>query len=131
MSAVNPMPCYEGTNPWGASVLARPSKLLFSAAFDRLIRDRGVKAKDLVPVVGKAESTISRWRDGIAQPSFEDMDKIAEYFGVPVSYFYIDATDERSIGMDEERALMVLAERLKKRREDDDGKGGDSRDSGA
>lgn len=46
-------------------------------------------AKDL----GFSRSVISEWKSGKSKPKSDKIQKIAEYFNVPVSYFY----DENSI----------------------------------
>ena len=56
------------------------------SVFLRLLKERGVKASDVSKATGIPQSTFSDWKKGRSKPKDEKMQKIADYFGVPVQY---------------------------------------------
>lgn len=58
--------------------------------FLKLLELHNVKPADVARATGIYTSTFSDWKSGRSKPKMEKLQKIADYFGVPVSYF----TDE-------------------------------------
>lgn len=56
------------------------------SVFLRLLKERGIKASDVSKATGIPQSTFSDWKKGRSKPKDEKMQKIADYFGVPVQY---------------------------------------------
>lgn len=55
------------------------------------LRDaKGLRDADVSRDTGIARSTFSDWKSGRSQPKSEKLQKIADYFEVPLSYFYDD-----------------------------------------
>ena len=52
-----------------------------------LCRDRGISITALAIDIGFSKGTPSNWKRMINPPRAETVKKIADYFGVPVSYF--------------------------------------------
>lgn len=52
--------------------------------FERLCRERGVKASDVSKATGISPTTFSEWKKGKYTPKMDKMVRIAEYFDVPV-----------------------------------------------
>lgn len=59
--------------------------------FLKLLELHNVKPADVARATGIYTSTFSDWKSGRSKPKMEKLQKIADYFGVPVSYF----TDEK------------------------------------
>jgi transcriptional regulator with XRE-family HTH domain len=55
---------------------------------------KGLKIKDVAADTGLTSSLISQVERAIIAPSVETLKKIAASLGVPVSYFFVDATEE-------------------------------------
>lgn len=52
----------------------------------RLLKERGMKQRELSEILGCSESTMSQYISGKRNPDFETLLKIAEEFGVSVDY---------------------------------------------
>lgn len=69
--------------------------------FKKLMAERGVKASDVCKATGINKSVISRWKSGQFTPKYDKVQKIADYFGVDTSYFYLDeAIEEHNKSVD-------------------------------
>lgn len=63
--------------------------------YEKLLKERGVRTADVCKATGLKPSTITDWKKGRTKSlSAENIRKIAEYFDVPVDYFYKDAGEE-------------------------------------
>lgn len=79
----------------------------------RHLRERhNLSQKELAKELGISQNAISCWENGIRQPKKETIDKIADYFGVTVSYLYTDEVIELS---DSEKALISSFRELDER----------------
>ena len=58
--------------------------------FKELCEKNGVRTAEVARATGIAHPTFTAWKKGEYIPKNEKMQKIADYFGVPVSYFYSD-----------------------------------------
>lgn len=56
----------------------------------KLMEDRHIKPAELSRATGIAASSLSDWKSGRSNPKLDKLQILADYFGVPVSYF----TDE-------------------------------------
>lgn len=56
--------------------------------FDKLLKERGLKVADVSEATGIKKPTFTAWKKGEYTPKADKIQKIAEYFEVPVSYFY-------------------------------------------
>ena len=54
--------------------------------FERLLKERGVKASAVAKATGIASSVFTDWKKGRYTPKVDKMQKIADYFGVSVAY---------------------------------------------
>lgn len=59
--------------------------------FEKLMNERGVKAADVAKATGIKPPSFTAWKNGKYTLKAEKLQKIADYFGVPVSYFYEDS----------------------------------------
>lgn len=55
--------------------------------FEKLLKERNVKASDVNKGTGVASSTLTEWKQGRYEPKIDKLQKIADFFNVPVSYF--------------------------------------------
>lgn len=62
---------------------------VFAKNLDWLMEAKRVKNSDIVRVVGKDLTTVSRWRNGHQPPTFEDVEKIAAFLHVPPHAFLV------------------------------------------
>lgn len=71
--------------------------------FEQLLNERGLKANDVAKGTGLYRSVFSDWKSGRAVPKIDKIQKIADFFNVPVSYFLDTASVEKeatSVGID-------------------------------
>lgn len=58
--------------------------------FEKLREERGLSAYQICKDLGEQPGMISNWKAGRYTPKRDKIQKIADYFGVPISYFYDD-----------------------------------------
>lgn len=58
--------------------------------FQKLLEERNVTAYEVAKQTGVAQSTLSAWKSGEYTPKVDKLISIADYFGVPLSYFLGD-----------------------------------------
>ena len=56
--------------------------------FEELCKKKGVSAYAVSKSTGVRQQVISAWKCGVSTPKVDKIKKIADYFGVPLSYFY-------------------------------------------
>jgi transcriptional regulator with XRE-family HTH domain len=52
------------------------------------IRGRGISQEELALAVETTANTISRWETATYKPAISDLEKLAEFFGVPITLFF-------------------------------------------
>lgn len=52
-----------------------------------LMKERGVRQRQLTKDTGIAKQSLSQWRLGLCKPSAKSLRKLADYFSVSVDYF--------------------------------------------
>lgn len=62
-------------------------KKTFSVFFKNLIFEKKIIAKNLAIHLGISEGTISQYKHGLIEPSFDTLKKICEFAGVSLDYF--------------------------------------------
>ena len=55
--------------------------------FRASVGGRGISQEDLAEAVATTANTISRWETATYKPAISDLEKLARYFGVPVTAF--------------------------------------------
>lgn len=55
--------------------------------FEQLLQKNNVTAYRVSKETGIAQATFSAWKFGKSAPKLEKLQKIADYFGVPIEYF--------------------------------------------
>ena len=73
--------------------------------FLKLLELHNVKPADVARATGIYTSTFSDWKSGRSKPKMEKLQKIADYFGVPVSYFTDEEPKEDNFSAREQRDI--------------------------
>jgi transcriptional regulator with XRE-family HTH domain len=72
---------------------------------NKLRMDKNLSMRELGDKVGVSHAHISKLESGINSPSVELLEKLAEYFNIDVSYFFISEEEEKTFS-ESERSLM-------------------------
>lgn len=75
--------------------------------FEKLLKEKNVTPYRVHKETGISTATLSDWKNGKSQPKKDKIEKICEYFGVPVSYFYEDSTSSDGYYLNGETAEMA------------------------
>lgn len=79
--------------------------------FAHLLQEKGVTPYRVHKETGVSQSTLSDWKNGKSVPKVDKLQLIADYFGVPVSYFLDEEPENSSPAKAEERTVeQILAE---------------------
>lgn len=87
--------------------------------FAELLKERDLKTADVCRGTGLPSSMFSEWKRGKSTPKADKLQKIADFLGVPLVYFYgtredsvnetvLSARDERDISKRLEKTLFDL-----------------------
>jgi len=52
------------------------------------LRRRGISQEELARAVKTTANTISRWETATYKPSISDLERLAQFFGVPITIFF-------------------------------------------
>ena len=52
------------------------------------LRGRGISQEELAQAVKTTANTISRWETATYKPSISDLERLAQFFGVPITIFF-------------------------------------------
>lgn len=75
--------------------------------FEKLLKEKNVTPYRVHKETGISTATLSDWKNGKSQPKKDKIEKICEYFGVPVSYFYGDSTSSDGYYLSDETAQVA------------------------
>jgi transcriptional regulator with XRE-family HTH domain len=108
-------PAYQPCSPGLDGDLARPCRIVFAENLDAWLQIRKLKQVELSKQLRVSPSTVSKWVDGVVNPPFEMIDKIALALKIPVSALFKDATDSRSVErvMTIEDAYRLIGQHIK------------------
>lgn len=65
--------------------------------FEKLLKERGITAYRVSKETGVTTATLTSWKQGKYTPKTEKMQKIADYFGVSLSYLMTGKEDDEQI----------------------------------
>lgn len=95
------------------------------AKFEKLLSEKGITPYRVHKDTGISTATLSDWKNGKSQPKKDKIEKLCEYFEVPLSYFYgneelekkeitLTSKDERDIAkiLEQTRELLLSQEGL-------------------
>lgn len=76
---------------------------------EKLMVSKGVKIADIHKATGISYSSFTDWRKGVCNPKQDKLQKIADFFGVPLDYFSDVQTDAqpKAYYFDEETAEIA------------------------
>lgn len=88
--------------------------------FEKLLKEKGLKAADVTRATGIKSPVFSEWKKGKSRPNTEKMIKIAKFLGVSVEYLttgedidynpYLNSKDEKDIETRLKQTLEELEE---------------------
>ena len=55
--------------------------------FEKLVKDNNVSVYKVAKDTGITYSAFSEWKAGRSTPKLDKLQKLADYFGVPITYF--------------------------------------------
>jgi len=78
--------------------------------FEQLLTENGVTAYQVSKATGVAQSSLSDWKKGKSKPKIDKMQKIADYFNVPVEYLLTGEKKSPDIMSEDEEMMEYLNE---------------------
>jgi transcriptional regulator with XRE-family HTH domain len=72
---------------------------------NKLRMDKNLSMRELGDKVGVSHAHISKLESGINSPSVDLLEKLAEYFNIDISYFFISEEEEKMFS-ESERSLL-------------------------
>ena len=67
-------------------------KYLYSK-YEELLKKTGETSYQVSKATGVGQNTLSNWKTGRCQPKVDKLQKIADHFGAPLTYFLEDTTN--------------------------------------
>lgn len=80
--------------------------------FARLLKNSGMRASDVVKGTKITHSTLTDWKKGRYTPKIDKIQKIADFFGVPVDYFETGKLETDGLAEEHRRSLNSLQTEL-------------------
>lgn len=77
--------------------------------FEKLLKERGITPYRVHKETGISSATLSDWKNGKSQPKQDKIEKICEYFNVPISYFYGENTQSDLTPRDTKEITEMLS----------------------
>lgn len=77
-----------------------------------LMEKQGLNARQFEIKLGLSNGSVQGWKKGKFSPSAKALQKIADYFELPLDYFYKDNTSAPTHTHEEERTLSEEEQRL-------------------
>lgn len=112
--------CYFEPNPWGALVLARPGnddrrtlRTVFAENLAQLLTKRGSNARKLALQLGMSPSAVGAWKKGLKDPTFENIDRVANALGIPPYMLFVDSKVDKAILMDGQTPQELIRQMAK------------------
>lgn len=75
--------------------------------FQKLLDEKNVTANRVAKATGIDRSAFTHWKNGKFTPKINTLEKIADYFNVPVSYFYEEKEGKPTYYMDDETLRLA------------------------
>lgn len=72
--------------------------------YEKLIKERGITTYRVAKDTGISESFFYSWKIGRTNPSYEYLDKLANYFGVSIEYLKTGTYKEKDYYLNDETA---------------------------
>ena len=81
--------------------------------FERLLKERGVTPYRVHKDTGISTATLSDWKNGKSQPKKDKIEKICNYFDVPLSYFYSEKSVEPTLTAKDQRDIQQILDQTR------------------
>ena len=81
------------------------SKRIFQKKFRELLEQRQLSQKEIAEICNVSTSTVSTWFKGINIPRMDKIERLANYFGLPKSYF-IEESPAPTVSPDDIKAAF-------------------------
>lgn len=107
VSRVYPNACYDNGIGLGAEALAKPAREMFVVNLKRLLVERNMRPTKLASLVGVDPSAVTAWKNG-GSVTLDNLQKIADAFGVPLRQLIEDPLDPETMGIDIDTAMRVV-----------------------
>ena len=89
--------------------------------FARLLQEKGVTPYRVHKETGVSQSTLSDWKNGKSVPKIDKLQLIADYFEVPVSYFWEEEQEKSPPAQAEELTVEQILADARSRLENEKG----------
>lgn len=73
------------------------SKKIFQKKFNRLLAEQHITQKEVAAICGASTSTVSTWSKGTNMPRMDKIERLANYFSLPKSYFIEDDHNQMNL----------------------------------
>lgn len=70
---------------------------MYYETYKKLCELKGVRSSEVSRKTGISTATLSSWKNGKYTPGADKLQKIADYFNVPISYFLSDVKKSRQL----------------------------------
>ena len=84
------------------------SKIVFFDQLQQLCKSKGVSMTKLVTDIGMSKSAVTYWRKTNTTPKADVLQKITDYFNVPVNYFFNEEQTSPATMTEDEELQYVL-----------------------
>lgn len=81
--------------------------------FDALLKANNITTYKVAKATGISQSTLSLWKKGRSEPKVGTLQAIADYFNVPVGYFYEDKDYALGVTEQQAKSLGINTEEVK------------------
>lgn len=116
-----PKPCYEPYWLLDEGLLARPSsRKIFGAILKQLVDESPLTQAAIAKAIGVSPGTITHMVKGRSPANLDQLEKLADLFGVPIPYLLGGPRDLSDPKMDINTALRLVTEVVKKAQQADD-----------
>lgn len=80
----------------------------------KLAEERHISMRKLSSLIGISENTLCFWRNGKRSPRMDMIVKIADFFEVPVDYFFLNISENDDFSLEYQKLSEDKKERVKK-----------------
>lgn len=88
------------------------SKQIFQKKFNALLLERHVTQKEIASICGASTSTVSTWSKGLNMPRMDKIERLANHFGLPKSYFIEEAEKAPDLTEKDRRDVAKMVENI-------------------
>lgn len=86
---------------------------MFADRIKELRKEKGITQVDLADAMGLSKGTVAMWEVGKREASFDTLDKLADYFQVPIDYLLGRSDDKSETSYKEDFIERILGHERK------------------